>query len=381
MIENTDSFEVFTDCSNSPLDRPCVYQKNNNAHCKECKNYLKLSTSSKDKKRILIIKLGAMGDVLRTTFILNGLEELYPKSEISWIVDTKNAAVLEGNTLINKIICNDENVIKYLANNFFDIVINLDLAFESLSLTKLSNKEKVLGFTLDDNRNIISSNSYAKEWLKTSAYDELKKANAFTYQYWMSKIAELPRDNYEIIVSLQKKSIEKAEQFLKNNNISHEKKIIGINPGAGKRWELKKWTSKGFIEIARYFSQKGYFILLLGGNQDKSEIDLILKENIPNVVSTGTGNTIPDFFAKINLCNIVLCGDTMALHAAAGLKKAIVALFGPTSVNEIEIYSEGIKIQSKKDCVVCYKQECNLIDNCMESIASKDVIQAIEQHL
>jgi heptosyltransferase-2 len=380
MIENTDSFEVFTDCSSFPLDRPCVYQKNSNTHCKECKNYLKLS-SNKDEKRILVIKLGAMGDVLRTTFILNGLKELYPKSEISWIVDTKNAAVLEGNTLIDKIIYNDENVVKYLVTNFFDIVINLDLAFESLSFTKLSNKEKVLGFTLDDNRNIIPSNSYAKEWLKTSAYDEFKKDNAFTYQHWVSKITELPKYNYEIIVPLQKKSIEKAEHFLKDNNITHEKKIIGINPGAGRRWKLKRWTSKGFIETARYFSQRGYFVLLFGSDQDKSEIDLILKENIPNVVSTGTNNIIPDFFAKINLCDIVLCGDTMALHAAAGLKKSIVALFGPTSVNEIEIYSRGTKIQSKKDCVVCYKQECNLIDNCMESIASKDVIQAIEQHL
>jgi heptosyltransferase-2 len=380
MIKNTDSFEVFTDCSKFPLDRPCVYQKNNNSICKECKNYSKLS-AKKDNKRILIVKLGAMGDVLRTTFILNGLKEVYPKSEISWIVDIKNAAVLEGNNLIDRIIYNDGNVIKYLVNEFFDIVINLDLAFESLSLTKLSNKKEVLGFTLDDSRNIITSNNYAKEWFKTSAYDKLKKANTFTYQYWMSKIAELPKDNYEIIVPLQKNSIEKAEKFLKDNNINRDKKIIGINPGAGNRWKLKKWTSKGFIETAKYFSQKGYFVLLLGSIQDKSEIDLILKENIPNIISTGIDNTIPDFFAKINLCDIVLCGDTMALHAAAGLKKNIVALFGPTSVNEIEIYSKGVKIQSNKNCIVCYKQKCDLIDNCMESIVAKDVIKAIEQYL
>jgi heptosyltransferase-2 len=380
MIENTDSVEVFTDCSKFPLDRPCIYQKNNNSICKECKNYSKLS-AKKNNKRILIIKLGAMGDVLRTTFILKGLKELYPKSEIYWVVDTKNATVLEGNNLIDKIIHNNENVIKYLANKFFDIVINLDLAFESLSLTKLSNKKEILGFSMDDNRNILTSNNYAKEWLKTSAYDKLKKNNTFTYQYWMSKITKLPKDNYEIIVPLQKNSIEKTEKFLKSNKINRDKKIIGINPGAGNRWKLKKWTSKGFIETAKYFSQKGYFVLLLGSIQDKSEINLILKENIPNVISTGIDGSIPDFFTKINLCDIVLCGDTLALHVAAGLKKNIIALFGPTSANEIEIYSKGVKIQSNKNCVVCYKQECDLIDNCMESIASKDVIKAIEQYL
>jgi ADP-heptose:LPS heptosyltransferase len=322
-----------------------------------------------------------MGDVLRTTFLLHGLKELYPDSKIAWIVNEKNASVLEHNNLIDDIILNDETIGNYLINNFFDIVINLDLGYDSLLLAKLSNNSKVLGFTLSNNRNIITSNEFAKEWLKMSAYDELKKANTFTYQYWMSKITELPKDNYEIIVPLQKTSTIKAEQFLKYNNINHNNKIIGINPGAGKRWNLKKWVLSSFIETAKYFSKKGCTILLLGGKYDENEINAILKENIPNVISTGIDNSIPDFFAKINLCDVLLCGDTMALHAAAGLKKNTVALFGPTSANEIEICSRGIKIQSKKECVVCYKQECHIINNCMKAISVKDVLEAIEQYL
>jgi heptosyltransferase-2 len=380
MINNNKQFELYTDCINFPLDRPCIYQKNDKMHCAECKRYKKI-TSLQKKVRILIIKLGAMGDVLRTTFLLHGLKELYTDIVISWIVDKNNAAVLENNDLIDNVIFNDENTEKYLITSFFDIVINLDLAHESLSLTKLSNKSKIIGYTIDNDRNIIPSNDFADKWLKMSAYDELKKANTLTYQHWMAKITELPKDNYEIIVPLQKEAKEKAKQVLKNNNISHDKKIIGINPGAGKRWNLKKWTLKSFIQTARYFSQKGYAVLLLGGTQDANEISAILKENMSNVVPTGTNNSIPDFFARINLCDVILCGDTMALHAAAGLKKNIVALFGPTSMNEIEIYSRGVKIQSKKDCVVCYKQQCDLIDNCMKAITSKEVIAAIEKYL
>jgi heptosyltransferase-2 len=374
------NFTIKTDCLNFPLDRPCFYQKNDGILCEKCNQYKKISSLQKNK-RLLIIKLGAMGDVLRSTFLLLGLKELYPKSTISWIVDNNNAVVLEHNTLINNIITNNENTSKFLINNFFDIVINLDLAFESLSLTKLSNKAKVIGFTLDDNRNIIASNNFALQWLKMSAYDKLKKSNSFTYQHWMSQIVALPKDNYEIIVPLQKQAQEKALNFLNSNNISLNKKILGINPGAGKRWNLKKWTLEGFIETAKHFSKKGTTVLLLGGKQDEKEINAILKENIPNVISAGTNNTIADFFAKINLCDTVLCGDTMALHAAVGLKKNVVALFGPTSINEIEIYSRGIKIQGKKDCVTCYKQECYLENNCMQTIKSKEVINAIEKYL
>ena len=260
-------------------------------------------------------------------------------------------------------------------------MLNLDLAFKSLSLTKLSNKAKVIGFTLGDNRNIITSNNFALQWLKMSAYDELKKSNSFTYQHWMAQIVSLPKDNYEIIVPFQKEAQEKALNFLNSKNITLTKKILGINPGAGKRWNLKKWTLESFIEIAEYFSKKGHVILLLGGKQDEREIETILKENISNVISAGTNNTIADFFAQINLCNTVLCGDTMALHAALGLKKNVVALFGPTSINEIEVYSRGTKIQGKKDCITCYKQECHLENNCMKAIKPKEVIEAIEQYI
>jgi hypothetical protein len=75
--------------------------------------------------------------------------------------DTEDATVLKHNKLIDNIAFNDENAEKYLVNNFFDIVINLDLAHESLSLTKLSNKSKILGSTIDNNRAIVPSNDFA----------------------------------------------------------------------------------------------------------------------------------------------------------------------------------------------------------------------------
>ncbi|MDR2192395.1 MAG: glycosyltransferase family 9 protein [Endomicrobium sp.] len=373
-------YEVFTDCINFPLDRPCVYQKENARVCPLCKNYKKVSSLDAAVK-ILIIKLGAMGDVLRTTFILCGLKEIYPKSRISWIVSKNNAAVLRDNNLIDEIIVADEKINEFLTLNYFDAVINLDLAPESLALAKLANAERVLGYVLDNKRNVVSSNDYAAKWLKMSAYDALKKENKFTYQHWMSKIANLSRDDYEIIVPLNEVSVKKADGFLKKNKISSDKKIIGINPGAGKRWKMKKWRSDGFAAVAKYFSDKSCAILLLGGKDDEEEINALIKENIPNVFSTGTDNCIADFFAFINLCDIILCGDTMALHAAAGLKKKIVALFGPTSISEIETYNRTIKLQASINCICCYKQDCGVKENCMKLLTDEEVIRAVERQL
>jgi heptosyltransferase-2 len=347
--------------------------------CPECDKYLKLSKNKTFS--ILIIKLGAMGDVLRTTFLLEGLKELHPVSKISWIVSKNNAQVLENNELIDNIVVNDENTPGFLTENYFNLVINLDLAPESLALTKLSCKEKFAGYALDDDRNITFSNEAAAQWLSMSAYDDLKKANNKTYQHWMAAITGILKDNYEIKVPLNDASVNKAKSFLKENNIATKKKVIGINPGAGKRWKMKKWRTCGFIALAKHFSSKGHIVLLLGGNDDVEEINEIMSEKIKNVYSTGTDNVIADFFAMINLCDIVVCGDTMALHAAAGLKKNIVALFGPTSLAEIEIYGRGVKLRSNKECICCYRQECAVNENCMDLISDKEVIDAVEKYL
>ncbi|MDR2772864.1 MAG: glycosyltransferase family 9 protein [Elusimicrobiota bacterium] len=334
-----------------------------------------------DSWHILIIKLGAMGDVLRTTFLLEGLKDIYPKSSISWIVAKNNACVLQNNHFIDEIIPSDDKTNSFLTTHFFDIVINLDLAPESLSLAKLANTRKVCGYVVDNLRQVIPSNDFADKWLSMSAYDELKKANQNTYQFWMSKIVGIPKADYEINVPLTKDSMEKADKFFKNLNVKTDKKIIGINPGAGKRWKMKKWTTEGFIETARAFSKKGHIILLLGGNDDRDEIENILSAKIPNVFSTGLDNSIADFFAMINLCDVILCGDTMALHAALGLKKNVVVIFGPTSAAEIEVYGRGSKIFADKKCLCCYKPNCDKKETCMDAVKTETVIKTMERYL
>jgi heptosyltransferase-2 len=380
-LSKMEQYKVKTNCALFPLDRPCVFQKQGGQSCDNCPHY-KNAADAKNPPNVLIIKLGAMGDVLRTTFILEGLKDIMPHCVVHWVCAPQNAGVLEGNRFIDKIIKFDASTVEYLAKNYFDVSINLDLAPESLALATLTMSRKKTGYYLDDKRNIVCSNDYALHWLSMSAYDSLKKANTQTYQHWMSKIAELPKDNYEIITPLLESSVLKAVKFAQKNNIDLEKnKVIGINPGAGKRWPHKKWLTSGFIETAKFFADINTKILLLGGKDDEPYITEILNSGIDDVYSTGTDNSPSDFFALVNLCNIVICGDTMALHAATGLKKNVVALFGPTSAAEIDLYGRGTKIVSSKNCVCCYKGNCDTRPSCMQEITVPEVIEAVKKYL
>jgi heptosyltransferase-2 len=215
--------------------------------------------------------------------------------------------------------------------------------------------------------------------LLTSAYDTLKKANTETYQFWMSKILELSKDDYEIVVPISKQAKQKAKDFITSKKIK-DSKIVGINPGAGKRWKMKKWNIEKYIELIKVLTAKGYNVFLLGGKDDEEEIAQILAKKIKNVYNTGTDNTVQEFFAMISLCDLVICGDTMAMHAALGLKKNVVAIFGPTSSNEIEMYSRGSKILSL-ECNCCYRQTCSKKITCMDKVLVENVLDTIESYI
>ena len=76
--------------------------------------------------KILIIKLGALGDVLRTTPLLTALKVKYPSSHITWVVDKPHLEVLEGNAWIDRLLDSSAATAERLKKEHFDLAVNLD---------------------------------------------------------------------------------------------------------------------------------------------------------------------------------------------------------------------------------------------------------------
>lgn len=369
-----------TDCVHFPLDRPCVFHKKNGQLCDTCGQYRAVRSPAGAPPNILIIKLGAMGDVLRTTFLLPGIKEVWPGARITWLVAAGSEPILEGNPHLARIWPMDKTVYGKLAAERFDVVINLDLSPESLLLARAAPAARRIGFTLDDARQIRCSNSTARRWLAMSSNDVVKKQNTATFQHWMARIVGLPREDYEIFTPLAPTAVKKAAAFARNNGLVN-KTVIGINPGAGARWKLKRWTTRGYQALIRRLTADGYAVILLGGRDENALVSTLARRQSGTVVNGGTENTLPDFFALLNLCDMLITGDTLALHAALGLKKKVVALFGPTSAPEIALYGRGVKVVSPRDCICCYRQVCDVTPTCMDVITTDSVEQAVRQCL
>jgi len=143
---------------------------------------------------------------------------------------------------------------------------------------------------------------------------------------------------------------------------------------------LKQWTTKGFVELARRLIDRvGAQVLLFGGPEEKETNRRILSQAKGNVVDTGCSNSTREFAALLNLCDVVVTGDSLAMHIALALGRRVVVLFGPTSAAEIDVYDRGQKVMAEMDCLCCYRQSCDRSPNCMESLSVDTVFHAVEE--
>jgi heptosyltransferase-2 len=291
--------------------------------------------------KICIIKLGAKGDVIRTLPLLVGIRKKYPESEITWITKENVKDLLLNVKEINKVITNYENY-----NDFFDILYNFDIDDEATMLAMKIKATEKKGFYSEDGY-AMAFNVGAEYYINTMFDDSLKKANRKTYQEMMYDAAELSYNKEFLGFELNDESKNFASDFKIRNNIS--KKIIGIHMGAGSRWPSKAWYKENVKEFIKIAKGKGYEILLFGGPNEIEEHKMLAKELINGgikILQNNPNNTDGEFAALIDLCSVVVCSDSFALHVALALKKKTVGLFFCTSPWEVEGYGLLTKIVS-----------------------------------
>jgi len=338
-------------------------------------------------ENILIIKLAAIGDVLRTTSILEGLKEKYPNCKISWLTKPEAYPILKNNPLIDTIILSekvpqsDQNLKKS-----FDLIISLDEDPEICRTISTIPHKKLIGAFFKDNN--VNYTEDSREWFdmglasrfgKEKA-DILKKENKKTYQEIICDILNINKGN--LILNLDKESKKFAENFAKKNNLSDSDTIIGLNTGAGKRWPLKKLSIEKTANLASTLSKElNVKILLFGGPEEKERNSRILALANQHIIDTDCSNSLIEFSALINLCDLVITSDSLAMHIAVALNKKLIAFFGPTSSCEIDIYGNGEKISADIECFCCYKKECSKTPSCMDKISVESIICSAKELL
>lgn len=334
--------------------------------------------------KILVIKLGAAGDVLRTTSILHGLKRKYPQSFISWLTKQESLDLLKNNPLIDRVLSYGPDALQQLRLEHFDILISLDKEEEATTLATDTSAKRKVGFGLDRKTgNLIPLNKESIYAFQLGLSDELKfRQNQKTYPQIIFEMALLEYQNDEYILNIPESDKVYAKGLLSGIGADDNGLIIGLNTGAGTRFAHKAWTEDGFVELIHLIrANTTAAVLLLGGAQEIQRNASIAK-NVGNLAfDTGCNHTLSQFAAIVDFCALVVSGDTTAMHIAIALKKNVVALFGSTCAQEIELYGRGRKIFSEIECRPCYRKECDKAINCMSLIKPAEVFQAINKLL
>ncbi|MFH1542338.1 MAG: hypothetical protein ABIE84_04530, partial [bacterium] len=186
--------------------------------------------------RILIVKLGAIGDVLRTTSILPGLRQQYPAAQIDWLTSTFGKELLVNNSIIEQIFTWEEKE----ALSSYDLVIGLEDEIEVCQLVS-SVGQTVKGAYAESDKVVYSPSAWfdmsviSKFGLEKA--NQLKVQNRKTYQQHMADLLGIKVGQY--VFSLTVEEIKYGQEIVRSFGFGAKEKIIGINTGAGGRWKYK----------------------------------------------------------------------------------------------------------------------------------------------
>jgi len=352
---------VHTDCIHFRGDIPCRPHKQHGVHCDNCTYNQSLTT------QILIIKLGAVGDVIRTTPLLQRIREVYPAAAIWWL--TLTPEVVPSN--VNTVLCFSPESCLILQAMEFDIVINLDKDLEACALANLITAKEKKGFLLSPNGKPSPADKNAEHKFITGIFDDLSQANTKSYLDEIFEICGWKFGGEEYCID----TIEYSGEQIPNSG----KKIIGLNTGCGDRWVSRLWEFSRWEQLILKLTAKGYFPILLGGKQEyekNSELSQITNAYCP------LPRKLPEFIALMNQCDVIVTGVTMALHLGIGLRKRLVVMNNIFNHHEFELYGRGEIIQPERRCTCYFKPTCSNPEyNCMEFLSVEQVIQAIERQV
>jgi len=338
---------------------PCTFNKTEKAVCSGCQHYDRL------KKRILIIKLGALGDVIRSTPLLRKLREAFPGSEISWV---SNFPEILAGVRIDNILKVDEVDLLWLRANEFDWLINLDKDKAAISLAKTIKAKKKSGFTMDrfGKCKPIGNGAARHKWL-TGIDDELSRKNSKSYLEEIFAICGFDFKGEEYIV---------ADGFKtdKSWKIDYKKRAIGLNTGSGSLWKTRQWPERHWVDLAERLKREGYEPILLGGEAEHDKNTRIAKMSGAKYFGHFG---LKEFIDLLNQCELLVTCVTMCLHLGLGLKKKVVLLNSTFNRNEFFMYSRGEILEPDIDCDCYYAVECPR--QCMEHLSVDKVFEVVKR--
>ena len=360
-----DISKVKFDCKYFKGEIPCIMNKTHGSICESCREYIPFS------KRILIIKMGAIGDVIRSTPLVTRFRALYKNCHISWITQFPDILPTDE---IDEIYNFDFRSVYIISHQRFDIAINLDKEFEACSLLNDVIAEVKHGFSLKDDH-VTAIDKDAEPKFLTGLFDGISMKNTKNYLEEIFEICGMQFGGEFYLLPVEQPYDKKWQQEF---GAFGTKKIVGLNTGCGARWKTRLWPEAYWIELIQKLQGDGYFPVLLGGKVEDEQNKVYQEE---------TGAYYPghyglkEFIAIINQCQLVVTAVSLSMHIAIGLNKHLILFNNIFNKHEFFLYDKGEIIEPASGCDCYYGLTCKRDIHCMKDLLPDDVLMKIKKYL
>jgi len=367
----------------------------------------------RDFRKILLIKLSAVGDVVHTIPVLNKLRRRYPAAQLDWLVTPAIAELLRQHPAITNVIefereawskpwrlapfASYARLAAKLRSSAYDLVVDMHGQFRTAALTIAAGAPARIGF--DRPRRSVWNASSRKfpEQARKHAWQGAREGSwlAYTHHIAVPTLDLHAVDRYLNVGSILGLDPEPADFFFPiaepaSSRVDALLSAHGVDRAdiavmaPGTVWETKHWGSDKFAAVARHFLSKDFAVILIGSQRERGVCEEVAAL-APGAVDLAGMTGLSELAALIRRSTISITNDSGPMHLAVALDRPVVSIFGPTDRIWIGPYQRANAVlQANLACSPCYLRKlkhCHHDHACMRSISAQAVVERAERIL
>jgi lipopolysaccharide heptosyltransferase II len=368
---------------------------------------------NRDFRKILLIKLSALGDVVHTIPVLNKLRRRYPTAQLDWLVTPGIGELLQDHPAITSIIefpraerttpwrlapcASFVRLAAKLRATSYDLVVDMHGQLRTAILTRATGAPVRIGFDRPRASVWDATSRKFSEQTRKHAWQGAREGSwlAYTHHIPVPTLDRHAVDRYlnvGLLLGLDEGAADFSFPIPQGANVRIDDlldyydiakaKLIVMAPGT--IWETKKWRSEGFAEVARHFLQKDFAVILIGSDRERAVCTKV-EALAPGTVNLAGETMLSELAALVRRATICVTNDSGPMHLAVALDRPVVSVFGPTDPIWIGPYRrDGAVLQTDLPCSPCYlrqRSRCAHDHACMQNVSASAVIDRIETML
>ena len=364
----------------------------------------------RDFRKILLIKLSAVGDVVHTIPLLNKLRRRYPTAQLDWLVTPAIAELLRHHPAITNIIefereawstpwrlapfTSYARLAAKLRAAAYDLVVDMHGQFRTAALTLATGAPARIGFDRPRPRVWDASPRKFPEQARKHAWQGAREGSWMAYTHHIpvptldlhavdrylnvGPILGLDGEPADFSCPIPQSALSRVEALLAEHG-ADRRDIVIMAPGT--IWETKHWSSDKFAKVAGHFLSKGLAVVLIGSQRER-----VVCEDVaalaPGVIDLAGMTSLSELAALIRRAAICITNDSGPMHLAVALDRPVISIFGPTDPVWIGPYRRADAVlYADLECSPCYLRklkDCRHDHACMRGVSAPAVIERAE---